>query len=59
MDDVRSAGIIGAALTVVLTLTLPDGVSDVFVLMRIVPPKICFLCTLESTRKPGALKLLP
>ena len=47
VDDVRSAGIIGAALTVVLTLTLPDGVSDVFVLMRIVSPKIRFLCTLS------------
>lgn len=39
VDDVRSAGSIGAALTVVFTLTFPDGVSVVFVRMRIVPPK--------------------
>ena len=32
--DVRSAGIIGATLVVVLTLTLPAGVSVVLVRMR-------------------------
>ena len=37
--ELRSAGSIGAGLTVVLTLTFPDGVSVVFVRMRIVPPK--------------------
>lgn len=38
VDDVRSAGNIGATLVVVLTLTFPAGVSVVFVRMRIVPP---------------------
>jgi hypothetical protein len=36
VEDVRSAGIIGAAFTVVLTLTFPEGVSVVFVLMRMI-----------------------
>ena len=39
VDDVRSAGSIGAALVVVLTLTFPVGVNVVFVLMRMVPPR--------------------
>ena len=39
VDDVRSGGSIGAALTVVFTLTFPDGVSVVFVRIRMVPPK--------------------
>src|SRR5918997_3280332 len=47
VDDVRSGGSIGAALTVVLTFTLPDGVSDVFVRMRMVPPSICIFCTVS------------
>jgi len=47
VDDVRSAGSIGAAFTVVFTLTFPDGVSDVFVRMRMVPPKIRLLCTVS------------
>ena len=45
VDDVRSAGSIGAVPTVVFTLTFPDGVSDVFVRMRTVPPKIGLHCT--------------
>ena len=36
--EVRSAGSIGAAFTVVLTLTFPEGVSAVFVRMRMVSP---------------------
>ena len=36
--EVRSAGSIGAALTVVFPLTLPDDVRAVFVRMRMVPP---------------------
>ena len=32
--EVRSAGSIGAALTVVFTLTFPEGVNVVFVRMR-------------------------
>ena len=36
--EVRSAGSIGAAFTVVLTLTFPEGVSVVFVRMRMVSP---------------------
>lgn len=36
--EVRSAGSIGAAFTVVLTLTFPEGVNVVFVRMRTVPP---------------------
>jgi hypothetical protein len=47
VDDVRSAGSIGAAFTAVFTLTFPDGVSDVFVRMRMVPPKIRLLCTVS------------
>jgi len=39
VDDVRSAGSIGAVLVVVLTLTFPVGVNVVFVLMRMVPPR--------------------
>ncbi|MCA1728515.1 MAG: hypothetical protein LC751_03585 [Actinobacteria bacterium] len=40
VEDVLSAGIIGAALTVDLTLTFPDGVNVVFVRMRMVPPNV-------------------
>jgi hypothetical protein len=47
VDEVLIAGSIGAALTVVFTLTFPDGVSVVFVRMRIVPPEICLLCTVS------------
>lgn len=36
--EVRSAGSIGAAFTVVLTLTFPEGVNVVFVRMRMVTP---------------------
>jgi hypothetical protein len=36
--EVRSAGSIGAAFTVVLTLTFPEGVNVVFVRMRMVVP---------------------
>jgi len=36
--EVRSAGSIGAAFTVVLTLIFPEGVSVVFVRMRTVSP---------------------
>lgn len=43
VDEVLRAGSIGAALTVVLTLTLPDGVSVVFVRMRMVPPEVGLL----------------
>jgi hypothetical protein len=56
--ELRSAGTIGAGLTVVLTLTFPDGVSVVFVRMRIVPPKFsCFKQYIYP--KVGGLKLLP
>ena len=41
--EVRSAGSIGAALTVVFTLTLPDDVRAVFVRMRTVPPRLVAL----------------
>ncbi len=44
VEDVRSAGIIGAAFTVVLTLTFPEGVSVVFVLMRMISPRVRCLC---------------
>ena len=47
VDDVRSAGSIGAGLTVVCTFTFPDGVSDVLVRMRMVPPEIRLLCTVS------------
>jgi len=47
VDEVRSGGSIGAALTVVLTFTFPDGVSEVFVRTRMVPPKIRLLCTVS------------
>jgi hypothetical protein len=47
VDEVRSGGSIGAALTVVLTFTFPDGVSEVFVRMCMVPPKIRLLCTVS------------
>lgn len=47
VEDVRSGGSIGAALTVVLTFTFPDGVSDVFVRMRMVSPKIRLLCMMS------------
>lgn len=47
VDDVRSAGSIGATLTVVFTFTFPDGVSEVFVRTRMVPPKIRLLCTVS------------
>ncbi len=42
VEDVRSAGTIGAAFTVVLTLILPEDVNVVFVRMRIVPPGFDF-----------------
>ena len=44
VEDVRSAGIIGAAFTVVLTLTFPEGVSVVFVLMRMISLRVRYLC---------------
>ena len=47
VDEVRSAGSIGVALTVVFTFTFPDGVSEVFVRMRMVPPEISLLCTVS------------
>jgi hypothetical protein len=40
VEDVRNGGNIGAAFVVVLTLTLPDGVIEVLVLIRTVPPRI-------------------
>jgi hypothetical protein len=42
IEDDRSVGIIGAAFTVVLTRTLPEGVRVVFVRIRIVPPEFDF-----------------
>ena len=55
--ELRSAGSIGAGLTVVLTLTFPEGVIVVFVRMRIVPPK--FGWSYYIYPKAGGLKLLP
>ena len=46
--DVRTAGSIGAALAVVLTLTLPAGVNVVFVRMR-----MRFLPGSSSRRRRG------
>ena len=57
--EVRSAGSIGAALTVDLTLTLPDGVSVVLVRIRMVPPSIELLRNTSSLPSSGVLKLLP
>lgn len=51
--EVRSAGSIGAALTVVLTLTFPEGVNVVFVRMRMVGSLRCRFLYGESTRKAG------
>src|SRR5215210_6663485 len=47
VDELLRAGSIGAGLTVVLTLTLPDGVNVVFVRMRMVPPKVGSLHTIS------------
>ena len=58
VEDVRTAGSIGAAFVVVLILTFPDGVIEVFVRMRMVPPDVG-LSRGESTRKPGSSKLIP
>jgi hypothetical protein len=41
--EVRSAGSPGAALTVVFTRTFPEGVSVVFVRIRMVSPNVGFL----------------
>src|SRR5215203_853202 len=48
LADVRSAGSIGATLVVVLTLTLPVGVSVVFVRMRMGSFRVRFLRRVES-----------
>ena len=40
VDELLRAGNIGAGLTVVLTLTFPDGVNVVFVRMRMIPPNV-------------------
>ena len=40
VDELLRAGNIGAGLTVVLTLTFPDGVNVVLVRMRMVPPDV-------------------
>jgi len=47
-DEVRSAGSIGAAFTVVLNLTFPEGVNVVFVLMRMFPPYVRSPCEFTS-----------
>ena len=58
VEDVWSAGSIGAAFVVVLTLTLPDGIIVVFVLMRITFP--AFVCSIkEFTLGSGVLSCYP
>jgi len=59
--EARSAGSIGAAFMVVLTLTLPDGVSVVLVQMRMIPPKVRLLCmaSLPESRAAKAVTLIP
>ncbi len=47
VDELLRAGSIGAGLTVVLTLTFPDGVNVVFVRMRMVPPNVGSLRTVS------------
>ena len=47
VDEVLTAGNPGAALTVVFTLTFPDGVSFVFVRMRTFPPKMRLPCAVS------------
>jgi hypothetical protein len=43
VDELLRAGSIGAGLTVVLTLTFPDGVNVVLVRMRMIPPNFRWL----------------
>ena len=61
--EVRSAGSIGAALTVVLTLTFPEGVNVVFVRMRMDSSfrrRLLHAMSLpESTRKVGGQSCYP
>jgi hypothetical protein len=47
VDELLRAGSIGAGLTVLLTLTLPDGVKVVFVRIRMIPPNVGLLCTVS------------
>jgi hypothetical protein len=51
VDEVRIAGSIGAAFVVILTLTLPEGVMVVLVLMRIFPLKQIVALWSESIRR--------
>ena len=58
--ELRSAGTIGAGLTVVLTFTFPEGVNVVFVRMRMVPPKVgsLWIVSLPESREIQSCPLL-